>query len=205
MANFADLLKKIAANARLTPQELDELGRFGTETQQRNALISGSFQNIETLNVKNLKAVSVESDFISSLGCRVLSRNSQSIINASGVVVVFDAEIYDDDSMVNLSTNNDRVTINTSGRWLLVAGCSWSDTGTDFRQLGITIYNQDGTTAGSGGGSYSVRGNGVVDLLYLKKGQYLRYIVRQDSGSSKDLSQAKATLVLMRKTDTGDD
>ena len=40
MANFADLLKKIANNSRLTPQELDELGRFGTETQQRNSQLS---------------------------------------------------------------------------------------------------------------------------------------------------------------------
>lgn len=41
MAEFSDLLKKIANNARLTPRELDDLARFGTETQQRNALFSG--------------------------------------------------------------------------------------------------------------------------------------------------------------------
>ncbi len=44
MANFADLLKKIANNSRLTPQELDELGRFGTEMQLNNAFTS-SIQN----------------------------------------------------------------------------------------------------------------------------------------------------------------
>lgn len=203
--DLSEILLKIADNKAITPQERDELKRFGTETQQRNALISGSFQNTESLNVKNIKAVSVEADFVSSLGCRVLARNTQSIINASGVVVAFDAEIYDDDSMVNLSANNDRVTINTSGRWLLVGGCSWSDTGTDFRQFAVIIYNEDGSVAGSGVGSYAVRGGSGIDLLYLKKGQYLQYVVRQDSGSSKTLLWAKATLVLMRKTDVGDD
>ena len=51
MANFADLLKKIANNSRLTPQELDELGRFGTEIQNRNAQVADwerqSFTNID--------------------------------------------------------------------------------------------------------------------------------------------------------------
>lgn len=51
MANFSDLLKKIASNARLTPQELDELGRFGTETQQRNSFIAGNTTPENTLSI----------------------------------------------------------------------------------------------------------------------------------------------------------
>jgi hypothetical protein len=51
MANFADLLKKIANNSRLTPQELDELGRFGTETQQRNSFVAGNTTPQNTLNI----------------------------------------------------------------------------------------------------------------------------------------------------------
>lgn len=50
MAEFKDLLLKIAQNRQLTPLELDELGRFGTETQQRNAQIantSGLYNNID--------------------------------------------------------------------------------------------------------------------------------------------------------------
>ena len=51
MANFKDLLLKIANNSRLTPQELDELGRFGTETQQRNSFIAGNTTPQNTLSV----------------------------------------------------------------------------------------------------------------------------------------------------------
>lgn len=205
MAEFKELLLKIAENKQLTPFELDELGRFGTETQQKNALISGIFQNAETLKIKNIKAVSIEADFISSLGCRVLAKNSQSIINASGVAVVFDTEIYDDDYMVNLSSDNDKIFINTSGRWLLAGISAWSDSSsTDIRTMGVTIYNADGTTAGNAGFGHSVRAQAFVDLLYLSKGQYLQFIVRQDSGSTKTLIQVKATLVLMRNTDIGD-
>ena len=51
MANFADLLKKIANNSRLTPQELDELGRFGTEIQQRNSFVAGNTNPQNLLNI----------------------------------------------------------------------------------------------------------------------------------------------------------
>lgn len=42
MAEFKDLLLKIANNSRLTPMELAELGRFGTETQLRNSFVTGN-------------------------------------------------------------------------------------------------------------------------------------------------------------------
>lgn len=37
MAEFSTLLTKIALNQKLTPSELDDLARYGTETQLRNA------------------------------------------------------------------------------------------------------------------------------------------------------------------------
>jgi hypothetical protein len=51
MASLSDLLKKIANNAKLTPQELDELGRFGTETQQRNAFVAENITAQNSLNI----------------------------------------------------------------------------------------------------------------------------------------------------------
>lgn len=51
MASFKDLLLKIANNARLTPSELDDLGRFGTATEQRNAFVGGNTSAGGALNV----------------------------------------------------------------------------------------------------------------------------------------------------------
>ena len=42
MTDFKDLLLKIANQGRLTPSELDDLARFGTETQLRNAFVAGN-------------------------------------------------------------------------------------------------------------------------------------------------------------------
>ncbi len=205
MANFADLLKKIANNSRLTPQELDELGRFGTDTQQRNALVSGTFQNQEVISVKNLRAVSIEADFVSTLGCRVVMNTGQTITNASGTLIIFNREVFDDDSMIDISANNDRISINTSGRWLLVNSCTYSDTGSDIRTLQAILYSSSGAVLGGIVDSAAVRFNSASDLVYLEKGQYIRFMVRQDSGSSKTLLRASVTLILMRKTDIGDD
>lgn len=48
---LGDLLVKIANNARLTPQELDELKRMGNETQQRNSFVAGNTTPQNALNV----------------------------------------------------------------------------------------------------------------------------------------------------------
>jgi len=51
MTTFADLLHKMADNARLTPQELDELKGYGTETQQRNSFVAGNTSADNTLAI----------------------------------------------------------------------------------------------------------------------------------------------------------
>jgi hypothetical protein len=51
MADLKDLFLKIAQNRPLTPRELDELGRFGTETQLRNAFLAGNTTPQNTLDV----------------------------------------------------------------------------------------------------------------------------------------------------------
>jgi hypothetical protein len=51
MAEFKDLLLKIANNQILTPQELQDLSIFGTETQQRNSFIAGNTAANNTLNI----------------------------------------------------------------------------------------------------------------------------------------------------------
>lgn len=199
-----DLLLKIAKNETLSQGELDELGRFGTETQLRNALVSGVFKSQETLNVKNIQAVSVEADFVSSLGCRVLRITPQTIANATGVLIEFGREVYDDDSMVNIATSSDSIYINTSGRWLIIASCVYTDSGTDLRQFGALIYDETGTVTGTAAIDFAPKYNNISDMTYLKKGWSIKLVARQDSGSSKTISQATATLVLMRKADTGD-
>jgi len=50
--NFDILLKKIAQKQNLTPQEMDALGKFGYETQQRNSFVSDNTTPQNQLNIK---------------------------------------------------------------------------------------------------------------------------------------------------------
>lgn len=206
MANFADLLKKIATNARLTPQELDELGRFGTETQQRNALISGSFQNIETLNVKNIKAVSVEADYVSSIGCRVATNSTQSVATFPATLTVqYGVENYDDDMMVDLSVNNDRININTSGRYLLIGDGFWNSSSTAVKYMAAVLYSSSDVSLGNIALSWELgSSNNIISMPHLIKGQYIKMRGGQYTGGSIDLQYSRLSLTLMRKTDSGD-
>ena len=44
--DFKDLLLKIAQNKPLKPHELDQLGQYGAETQQRNSFLAGNIDKI---------------------------------------------------------------------------------------------------------------------------------------------------------------
>lgn len=49
--SFSDLLLIMANNGRLTPNQLDELRRYGTETQQRNSFVAGNTTAANQLNI----------------------------------------------------------------------------------------------------------------------------------------------------------
>jgi len=49
--DFNKLLLKIAKNEQLTPQELDDLSRYGTETQQRNSFLAGNITPASLLKI----------------------------------------------------------------------------------------------------------------------------------------------------------
>lgn len=95
MADFKDLLLKIANNARLTPGELAELARFGTETQLRNSFIAGNTTAENKLNVSlnfqlifeekfNADKASVFIDNVPSVFSNIMIVGSGSVTTATG-------------------------------------------------------------------------------------------------------------------------
>lgn len=52
MATLDELWLKIANNTKLMPQEIDELRRFGRETQMRNSFVAGNTTAGNQLNIK---------------------------------------------------------------------------------------------------------------------------------------------------------
>ena len=111
MADLKDLLLKIANNARLTPLELDELGRFGTETQQNNAFIAGLHNGRASLIVAKINA-----------GKIILGGQSTS----GAFLNTFRSSIQ------NISNN----TLTEITGWTILGGDSWNG----FSVSGSTIY-----------------------------------------------------------------
>lgn len=74
---------------------------------------------------------------------RVYHDANQSIANGAETVLAFNTEDYDTDAMHDTVTNNSRITINTAGKYLLVARIPWDTNGTGRRK---TIFLKNGTT-----------------------------------------------------------
>ncbi len=129
---LGDLLVKIANNARLTPQELDELKRAGNETQQRNSFIAGNTTPQNQLSV-NLPINILFSETLSKDSDDVLVNVSAQFRNilivgsgrttltgatAENIVVQFNGDTatnYDLETMYrlnNVSSGNQNLSIN---------------------------------------------------------------------------------------------
>ena len=112
----------------------------------------------------------------------------QSIANAAGVAITFDAEDFDTANGHDNVTNNSRYTAVYAGRYLLGGGVSYAANATGVR--GAYWYVNGSTVAGteviipaSGGGIVtSVPARSV--LTFLNVGDYVELIAYQTSGGA---------------------
>lgn len=206
MATFADLLKKIANNARLTPQELDELGRFGTEIQQTNSKVSGIFTNSNGINVNSVTTKELITDYMYSIGCRVVTNTTQVITSGTPTALQYHAKKYDDDSMFNPSVS-EKIFINTSGRWLVTCDMAWNALTTDGKYLAVAVYTPADVLLGNVAIDYRTASvtNSCTCMPYLEKGQYLKFFCNHGTAPNKTVNYSRIAMMLTRSSDSGDD
>lgn len=105
--------------------------------------------------------------------------------SGSFIVITWDTELYDTDNMVNLGTQNDRITIVTPGLYSVTLAFSFATNGTGIRiarvlKNGATEVARE-TSAGLAGTSASM----VVSIdLRLAAGDYLVAQGQQTSGGA---------------------
>lgn len=122
--------------------------------------------------------------------CRVYKAGDQTIATASDVSILFDSERYDNDTMHSTSSEEDRITFNTAGIYI-VGGCvSFDSNTTGYRTLRIEL---NGTTqianvqvrANDAG---SVNTNLSISTCYqFALNDYIKLIVRHSKGSDLDV------------------
>jgi hypothetical protein len=175
MTTFADLLHKIANNARLTPQELDELKRFGTETQQRNAQVRGIFGSDGNPYFENGITSNGEmyigGNVVSTSRARVVRNTDQVIGSASLTNIQFESAEYADGVDFSATTDNTKLNIITTGTYRIFFGYFLSGLGSGG---GYSYVYKDGVAHYPGvqiliGGILS-----AYDERYLVAGEYLQ-------------------------------
>ena len=79
------------------------------------------------------------------IAAQIRSTSDQTIANATNTIVTFDAEVFDTDGMATLGTNDERLTIQTAGKYLCVFSGQFAASGTGYREAFFYLNNSTAT------------------------------------------------------------
>lgn len=177
-----DLLLKIARNETLSQGELDELGRFGTDTQQRNAKVSGWANQ----NFTNPDPTLRQLDF-RTLGAKVRMDTHTAIGSSSPTYFPWEFVDYYDIGMVDLAANNTRITIPRTGRYFVGINFAFDPIASSFWRADIYVNRTTLLTSGTQNQSGVFGTINVSEDAILTIGDYVETRITQATGSSKNV------------------
>lgn len=124
----------------------------------------------------------------------VFNDADQSIANATNTILAWDQELFDTDTMHDPTTNNDRLTATTGGKYFVFWQVDWASNAAGFREIVIELE-------GSGTQEYfrgsipnlNLHGMSGFCLLALSATDYVRLRVAQNSGGSLNVNLSAST------------
>jgi len=117
---------------------------------------------------------------------RVRHSVNVSIANNTVVVLPFDTELFDTDTLHDVSVNNSRLTVNTAGKYLFGAIINWASNTTGFRVVNLRVNG----TAGVGPSRVAVNAGSPEPVQIpntvseLAANDFIEVIVLQNSGGA---------------------
>jgi hypothetical protein len=72
------------------------------------------------------------------IGARIQNNLGQTIATDTWTTLAYERTIYDTDGMVNLAADNTKLTVNTSGLYLVAASTQWQNNNAGKRMLAVT-------------------------------------------------------------------
>lgn len=126
------------------------------------------------------------------IGCRLRNSSDIAAADSSAVILTFDTELFDTDSMHSTVTNTDRITINTPGKYAIWGNVQWEINTAGRRNIALRL-NGDGvnelavTELGADPITTAVVVQTVSTIYDLAAGDYLQLKVLQTSGGSLDV------------------
>lgn len=115
-------------------------------------------------------------------GARVYASGTQSFSNASAAAFTWDSESYDTNSFHSTSTNTSRLTVPTTGYYLIASKIMWASNSTTSR---ISELKKNGTGVSYlETGADDVTALELTDILYATAGDYFELFGYQNSGGT---------------------
>lgn len=116
---------------------------------------------------------------------------AQSIPTGTWTVLTFDYEDFDVGDMVDLSTNNDRITIKEDGVYLIIGQVAFDNNATGLRFISILKNGARIAEGGSGvaDGSYDARVNASA-MFEFTAGDYVQLQAWQNSGGDLNINNS---------------
>jgi len=118
------------------------------------------------------------------VSCKVTKSADQTISNSTSTIITWDQEDYDTDGMHDNVTNNSRITIQTPGKYSVMAQFEWTSNSSGKRIIDIF---KNGSAVGKA--NYLASGNSQHTISFvgaLVEDDILEVRVFQDSGGSLD-------------------
>lgn len=139
--------------------------------------------------------------FIDPPGCSVYNSSAQSLANNTGTVLTANSENFDNDSMHSTSVNTSRITIQTAGRYLVIAAVSFSANSTGNRQVNFK-KNGSGVAGGSlldNSGASNSTAIVQVQSLVLAASDYVEVEATQRSGGNLNTTLSEFAAFFMTR------
>jgi hypothetical protein len=156
-------------------------------------------QTGQVLKKKSATNYDTEWGALSVPGCRIYNSTNQSLNNNTEVTLAFNSEVYDNDNMHDTVTNNSRIYIQTSGKYLIIGLGNWAQNTTGDREIQI---RRNGSNISKD--SRRVCSNGwlcqsVCTLYDLSAGDYLEMVAYQNSGNALSIWNGNQTSLMVSR------
>lgn len=128
---------------------------------------------------------------LTNIGCRVYSNTLQTIANNTLTGINLNQERYDTDNMHDNAINNDRITFNTAGVYVITGHIRWASNTAGYRDV---YFRLNATTIIARSHQNPVTGDvttqSLATVYRVNVGDYIQMIVVQTSGGNLDIQSA---------------
>lgn len=141
----------------------------------------------------------VPGDRSTAVACRVNQACNEATATGVAEVLNFDTEEFDTDTMHDPCTNPERITVPTTGKYIIQAAIEWANQTGGTRRLRLIFGTATIITESRQGGIGTGTGNkqAVIAIYSASASNYFTCEVFQDSGSAIDVTAATFSAILV--------